>query len=108
MALILKVCKCVLQLVENLAFMPSVHLESICKCVLQFELKFLINQLLSEISVVPACTTRNYRAAVVPVFLGGTTGKRLDAQTFQPIMWSKPTFRSFLSIWAVHVDSPFV
>ena len=53
-ALILKVCKCVLQLVENLAFMPWVHLESTCKCVLQFELLFQIILVLSELSVVPA------------------------------------------------------
>ena len=64
--MILKVCKYVLQLVENLAFMPCVHLESICKCVLQFELKFLIILVLSELSVLPACTTRYDRGAVVP------------------------------------------
>ena len=38
-ALILKVSKCVLQLVENLAFNPCLHRASIGKCVLQIELK---------------------------------------------------------------------
>ena len=39
MVLILKVGKCVLQLVENLAFIPCVHLASIGKYVLRIELK---------------------------------------------------------------------
>ena len=69
MALILKVCKCVLQLVENLAFMSCVHLESICKCVLQLSCSLKAVCAFSELSVVPACTTRNYRCAVVPAFL---------------------------------------
>ena len=38
-ALILKVGKCVLQLVGNLAFLLCVHLASIGKLVLQIELK---------------------------------------------------------------------
>ena len=71
--LILKVGKLVLQLVENLAFMPCVHLESICKCVLQFELLFVIILELSELSVVPACTSGTTAGAVVPAFLCGTT-----------------------------------
>ena len=41
MALILKVGKCVLQLVENLAFMLCLHIASIGKCVLLIELKQL-------------------------------------------------------------------
>ena len=64
-ALILKVCKCVLQLVENLAFMPCVHLASICNWVV-VESQFV---LFSGLSVVPECTARNYRRTVVPVVL---------------------------------------
>ena len=40
---ILKVGKCVLQLVENLAFNPCLHIASISKCVLLVELKQLQN-----------------------------------------------------------------
>ena len=39
MALILKVCKCVLQLVENLALTLVCIAHQLCKCVLQIELK---------------------------------------------------------------------
>ena len=68
-ALILKVGKYVLQLVENLAFNSCLHRASIDKCVLQIELKRSAICVFSGQSEVPACIVQNYRAAVVPAFL---------------------------------------